>query len=665
MQFIKDFPKPGITFCDVWPLFQSQDAVDTMIDRVVAKFRTTLVDAVVGVESRGFPLGAVLANRLRVPFVPIRKPGKLPGEFKRIEYKLEYGTATLEIASNSLKPRQATLVVDDILATGGTLVAAHELIKTVGATVAGYICIAEVTPSIGGAALVRERTGLEVFLCGADTPPEAKNEVSESFHGQYLVLAAPSMMPMAHTLCAIYGGRFEVREIQWRRFPDGNPDIQFPADIQGRRVVFLAAMHALPTDTSGFLDEQLMVMNVLSRHAIRSLHVLIPYFAVGTMERVEHPGTLATAETFANVIASSFNAQALEGIPNVTIIDLHNPTTRFYFNDKVRLHTISMVPELLERLRVMHLGAPKEPAYGLCFPDEGSYKRFRALVPSNVPMIECGKDRATRDVKVARLYNCERIDFAHVVIVDDLVHSGGTLLGCVKALRDLGVQRVSMYCTHGVFERREFTKFLDAGVENFWITDTVPERAALLHGKGPFRAIPVAPAFANHLFSTFHRGSKEVTIHLASRSAVKAAAVFSAAKYLFGANHVGVVSYDSKSGVPEQPVGLDETTLGAMNRARYLGYVPDVVSVENGVEDQYDFAVVALKRGDFFVRAVSEKVKIDTRVWEVWQRDRTRTVGSIYAELFGYDADNWHYGACGKSRQFLIRDAIIEAFQKA
>lgn len=146
----------------------------------------------------------------------------------------------------------------------------------------------------------------------------------------------------------------------------------------------------------------------------------------------------------------------------MAIIDLHNPVSRFNFNDRVRLQPLSMFPEMLRELDMLTWeeddAKTRPPQYGVVFPDEGSYKRFRELVPSHVPMIECGKDRATRDVKVSRVFNYTG-DLAlipRLVIADDLVHSGGTLLGCVKAIRALSPKcRVSIYCTHAVFENHE------------------------------------------------------------------------------------------------------------------------------------------------------------------------------------------------------------------
>lgn len=129
---IPDFPKPGILFYDITPVLADPAAFDRVIDLLEARARELDVEAVVGMESRGFLFGAPLALRLGVPFVPVRKAGKLPYKTESASYALEYGEATIEIHQDALKPGQKTLIVDDLLATGGTAAAAASLVRKVG-----------------------------------------------------------------------------------------------------------------------------------------------------------------------------------------------------------------------------------------------------------------------------------------------------------------------------------------------------------------------------------------------------------------------------------------------------------------------------------------------------------------------------------------------------
>lgn len=134
---IKDWPKPGIVFRDITTLLSDPVAYNYTLDRFCEHFREFDVDKILGIEARGFIFGGGLASRFGIGFVPARKPSKLPFHTLREEYALEYGTDALEIHTDSLRAGDRVLVVDDLLATGGTLVAATKLVERAGAHVAG------------------------------------------------------------------------------------------------------------------------------------------------------------------------------------------------------------------------------------------------------------------------------------------------------------------------------------------------------------------------------------------------------------------------------------------------------------------------------------------------------------------------------------------------
>jgi adenine phosphoribosyltransferase len=142
---IPDFPKPGILFKDITPLLADPEAFTACLDLIAARFPAESFDAIVGIESRGFIFASALAARLRKPFVPVRKPGKLPFETLRVAYELEYGTDAVEIHKDALKPGQRALLVDDLIATGGTGWAATELVRKLGAEVIGAAFVIELT----------------------------------------------------------------------------------------------------------------------------------------------------------------------------------------------------------------------------------------------------------------------------------------------------------------------------------------------------------------------------------------------------------------------------------------------------------------------------------------------------------------------------------------
>jgi adenine phosphoribosyltransferase len=146
---IADFPKPGILFRDITPLLAEPKAFHVVIDALVERFIGAHIDAIVAVESRGFIFGGALAARLNTSFVPARKPGKLPARTERVSYALEYGEATLEIHADALRPAARVLVVDDLLATGGTARAAGALVKGQNAEVVAYAFVIELE-ALGG-----------------------------------------------------------------------------------------------------------------------------------------------------------------------------------------------------------------------------------------------------------------------------------------------------------------------------------------------------------------------------------------------------------------------------------------------------------------------------------------------------------------------------------
>ena len=140
---IPDFPKPGIQFKDITPLLQNAQAFDETIQIMAKPYKNNPVDYVVGIESRGFIFGAPLAQTLGVGFVPIRKPGKLPSETLSATYELEYGTDEVQIHKDAIQKGQSVAVVDDLLATGGTMAAACELIGQLGGEIRGISFLIE------------------------------------------------------------------------------------------------------------------------------------------------------------------------------------------------------------------------------------------------------------------------------------------------------------------------------------------------------------------------------------------------------------------------------------------------------------------------------------------------------------------------------------------
>ncbi len=157
---IPDYPKPGIIFKDLTPLWKDKEAFRHSIKLLASRFVKDRIDAVAGAEARGFLVGAAVAYELGVGFIPVRKPNKLPFRSIQVSYTLEYGTDTLEMHEDALDKGRRVLIVDDLIATGGTAGAAAKLIRRLGGTIIGAAFIIDL-PDLGGARAL-ERDGIRV-----------------------------------------------------------------------------------------------------------------------------------------------------------------------------------------------------------------------------------------------------------------------------------------------------------------------------------------------------------------------------------------------------------------------------------------------------------------------------------------------------------------------
>ena len=161
---VRNWPKPGVNFRDVTTLFSDPDTIRVMVEAFSLDCTRLGVDIIAAVDARGFILGGALAYQMHKPFVPVRKKGKLPFRTVSQDYALEYGTAAVEIHTDACKPGNRVLIVDDLIATGGTLLAAAKLFQSIGGTVAGVAAIIDL-PELDGSRRLRE-AGFDVHaLC--------------------------------------------------------------------------------------------------------------------------------------------------------------------------------------------------------------------------------------------------------------------------------------------------------------------------------------------------------------------------------------------------------------------------------------------------------------------------------------------------------------------
>ena len=334
------------------------------------------------------------------------------------------------------------------------------------------------------------RCGL--FLCATASPQgDVKRARRESFgplgdpRKKYLYYC-PQMKELAEAIAAQPSSlSIELGEISWKTFADGFPNlfVNGAESIHGKHVAFLASFNNPAT-----IFEQISVIYSLPKMFIASFTLILPFFPTGTAERVDREGEIPTAVTMARILS---HIPLSRGGPTSTIIfDIHALQERFYFGDNITPYFETGIPLLLKELAALEDTNDVVIAY----PDEGAMKRFHTFFEGFEEVV-CTKVRQG-DKRIVTLKEGEPKD-KHVVIVDDLVQSGGTLIECGKVLLNHGAKCISAYCTHGVFPNESWRRFTDSDMfSNFWITDSCPQTVKALKGKHPFNVLSLAGRIA-------------------------------------------------------------------------------------------------------------------------------------------------------------------------
>jgi len=286
---------------------------------------------------------------------------------------------------------------------------------------------------------------------------------------RYQIIAAEATEPLARRIAEKYPDRFSFYPTAWSKFPDGTDNIEVggfsnPGNlISGERVLFLGSFHSNDTTLSQF-----QVMIYLLQSFIESLTVVLPFSPVGTMERVTKEGEVATAATYAHMFSSLPNC----GRPTrLMVYDLHTLQNRFYLrgNAVASLHTA--IPLLKLKIEETQIDC-------VAFPDDGAAKRFSAMFQDmDLEIIVCGKTRGEGDARTVTIQD-GNAKGKHIVIVDDLVQTGGTLYETGKILKEAGASSVNAFVTHGVFPNDSWKRFNKGGdracFDKFWVTNSIP-----------------------------------------------------------------------------------------------------------------------------------------------------------------------------------------------
>ncbi|NBX75062.1 MAG: DUF84 family protein [Proteobacteria bacterium] len=503
---------------------------------------------------------------------------------------------------------------------------------------------------------------------------------------------------------------FRHGSIKWGRFPGGNPNILFENQeyLNNKDVVY--CMSGKLSDVS----EEESFLIALCRQGIKSLQIHMPYYGVATMERVGKKNIVATAETIAKMISTPL-LSTKTGKPILIIHDMHALPVRFYFPDTVTVKPQTAIDILLEILKTTH------PDIVIAFPDDGAYKRFAEYF-EGFRMIVCAKARKgdERVVTIFKKENWPKDDSVcreHVIIIDDLTRSGGTIEECEKALKKEGFENVSAYVTHAAFDRPEdYQKFFTENggkFHKFYTTDSIQDNAREIKGHAPFEVIELGTHSAREILKEcdlpWHKleEQKTINVYVASTNETKMGAVYDV---ISKANEGCIVNVygveDISSGVSEQPIGL-ETHQGSKNRlanlqewVKYHGYEYDyLVSIENGIDlniqsnsdtqatqaetpsdaqatqsdaqatqseassEPFDFCVISMRKaGSVYMNESTLRTyigRVQHLIDQSVKLGKTVTVGSMIEKEFAYLKGAWHKHFGPHTRYDMITDTLL------
>ena len=344
------------------------------------------------------------------------------------------------------------------------------------------------------------------------TQPESINIVDNNRPKKYVVLASEGQESLAQSLQTRWPQHFNYIPIQWNRFPDntdnilingfGSPSKNQPNIIRGSNVLFLASFSSNDTIWS-----QIHVLTTIGESFVDSLTIMLPFFPNGTMERVIEEGRVATANTCAKVLSHLPRGGSSQN--RLIMYDLHTLQNRFYFDGNTIAQCPTAFPLIVERLKEFIKHDSDETEWCVAFPDDGAEKRFGHVFKAAFPGMElvvCGKKRDPTDPtkRVVKILDGSAAG-KKVLILDDIVNSGGTLFSCAQVLREQGAVSVSAFCTHAVFPNMCWKRFAKGGdravFDNFLVTNSNPSISKQLPLNDCFEVLDIAPLVAKDVLN--------------------------------------------------------------------------------------------------------------------------------------------------------------------
>lgn len=352
-----------------------------------------------------------------------------------------------------------------------------------------------VSNSISGLLNKRQRSFSDVSSTPMTWKSQREKLVQQHKEKRYVVFAADASEDMALRIADMRPDRFKYFPISWSKFPDGTDDITIEGcyhpvnELAGEHVLFFASFHNNDVTLSQF-----SVLIVLLQSFIESLTIVLPFYPVGTNERVEIEGKVATANTYSMLLS---NLPTI-GKPNrLMIYDIHSLQNRFYFHSSTIPSLHSSIPLLLKRLSFTQISA-------ICFPDDGAAKRFGSFFKEGgFDIIICGKVRV-KDKRIICIQD-GKPEGKEVIIIDDLVQTGGTLYECAVALRESGATKVSAFVVHSVFPNSAWTHFCKntggakAVFDKILTTNSIPTVTDALPVDDVFEVLDLLPQILHDL----------------------------------------------------------------------------------------------------------------------------------------------------------------------
>ena len=684
---VQDFPKPGITFRDISKLLTNPQ----LFLKTIMKLKQMILnlnltpDYIAGFESRGF-LFTQLATELNCGYIMLRKSNKLPNSLT-VEYDKEYGKDKLCIQKDIVKKNSKILMIDDLIATGGTVAAGYELIELIECIPIGCISLIQLI----GLEMNENITNKNIKLYSLlkyqydNTSATLDKNLNDMLKiTKYIPLESncfEETIVFYHDNIKSLGENYISNNKNCRRgtiiydkFPDSTPNITFEKmeQLEDKKIVFLLSLY----DTK-ILFEQLSMLLVLPRQLIKSLNIYITYFSVGTMERVDKEGILATADTMAKIISNCLESTK-EGKPIIHIFDIHALPIRFYFNsNNVIIKLESGIPLLKNIISSNTI---------IVFPDDGAYKRFKQSF-MDYKIIVCSKIREgnTRIIRIIDKINFPEVElnsnlnlisngedisnlqYDEVIIVDDLVQSGGTIIECKKALQRENYKNISAYVTHSVFPNNGWNKIVENDFHNFYTTNSIPEVTNNLVNKNKFKIINI---FGN-------AKCKNINIYVSSHNSCKLQAVYDSFLKFLKNNISNIIinvhGINVESGIMEQPIGETETLQGCVTRHTNMrNYLNNkniqydyIVSIENGLIELNDVCYCLVSHTTSYSYSCSyssEKVTIPQEYYDLCIANQHITIGQIIQRKTGINLNNWHehYGENKKTRKTIIEETLFK-----